>query len=92
MDLAEHVLNQWLAWRPSDAAFRKYRDSQIEAPDAEKAADYLPFECSIEAGMLVPHIVSVRALLIQGVFEHWKKLQSLREPGLCGSVFHRKEK
>jgi hypothetical protein len=31
------------------ATFRKYKESEIEHPDAVKAEDYLSFECSIGA-------------------------------------------
>jgi hypothetical protein len=72
---AEKILDKWLAWRPLAATFRKYKESAIERPDAVKAKDYLPFECSIGAGRLVPNWVHLRAMLIQGVLEHWKNFR-----------------
>ena len=75
IDGAEKVLDKWLAWRPLPVAFRKYEESEIERPDAVKAGDYLPFQCSIGAGRLVPNWVHLRAMLIQGVLEHWKNFK-----------------
>jgi hypothetical protein len=92
MDLAEHVLNQWLAWRPSPAAFKKYLESDIEPPEAERARDYLPFECSISVGRLVPDFVSLRAMLIQGVFEHWNFFKFCANPDCAAPFFIAKRK
>lgn len=75
IDGAEKILDKWLAWRPLPVAFRKYEESEIERPDAAKAGDYLPFQCSIGAGRLVPNWVHLRAMLIQGVLEHWKNFK-----------------
>ena len=72
---AETVLDRWLAWRPTPAAFKAYMVSGIERPNADRARDYLPFGCSLGAGRLVPDWVSLRAMLIQGVFEHWKNFK-----------------
>jgi hypothetical protein len=80
IDGAEKILDKWLAWRPLAATFRKYKESKIEHPDAMKAGDYLPFECSIGAGRLVPNWVHLRAMLIQGVLEHWKNFK------FCGNA------
>src|SRR5580658_1106787 len=40
IDGAEKILDKWLAWRPLGATFRKYKESEIERPDAAKARDY----------------------------------------------------
>jgi hypothetical protein len=92
MDLAEHVLNQWLAWRPSDAAFKKYLESDMKPLDAERARDYVPFDCSISCGQLIPDFVSLRAMLIQGVFEHWRYFKFCANPDCAAPYFIAKRK
>jgi len=92
IDLAEDVLNQWLAWRPSEGAFKKYLEADMEPPLAAKARDYLPFDCSIAAGRLVPEFVSLRAMLIQGVFEHWKHFQCCANEDCAAPYFIAKRK
>ena len=92
IDGAEKILDKWLAWRPLTAAFRKYKGSEIESPDAVKADDYLPFECSIGAGRLVPNWVHLRAMLIQGVLEHWKNFSFCANPDCAAPYFIAKRK
>lgn len=89
---AEEVLDKWLAWRPLAATFRKYSESAIERPDAGKARDYLPFECSIGAGRLVPNWVHLRAMLIQGVLEHWKHFKFCANADCAAPYFIAKRK
>jgi len=89
---AQLILNKWLAWRPLPATFRKYKQSEIERPDAEKARDYMPFECSIGAGRLVPNWVHLRAMLIQGVLEHWKNFKFCGNPDCAAPYFIAKRK
>jgi len=88
----EKVLDKWLAWRPLAATFKKYRESGIERPDAVKAEDYLPFECSIGAGRLVPNWVHLRAMLIQGVLEHSKNLKLCANADCVAPYFIAKRK
>jgi hypothetical protein len=92
IDKAEELLDKWLAWRPSAATFRKYSASAIERPGAEKARDYLPFECSIGAGRLVPNWVHLRAMLIQGVLEHWKHFKICANADCTAPYFIAKRK
>jgi hypothetical protein len=92
IDSAEKILDTWLAWRPVAATFRKYKESEIERPDAVKAGDYLPFECSIGAGRLVPNWVHLRAMLIQGVLEHWKNLKLCANADCAAPYFIAKRK
>ena len=89
---AEKILDKWLAWRPLGTTFRKYEQSEIERPDAVKARDYLPFECSIGAGRLVPNWVHLRAMLIQGVLEHWKNFRFCANPDCAAPYFIAKRK
>jgi hypothetical protein len=79
-------------WRLSEAAFKKYFESDIEPPEVARARDYLPFECSIGAGRLVPEFVSLRAMLIQGVFEHWKHFQVCANEDCAAPYFIAKRK
>jgi hypothetical protein len=92
IDGAEKILDRWLAWRPLAATFRKYKESEIERPDAVKARDYLPFECSIGAGRLVPNWVHLRAMLIQGVLEHWKHFRICANADCAAPYFIAKRK
>jgi hypothetical protein len=92
IDVADHILNQWLAWRPTAPMFKKYLQSEIEAPDAEKANDYVPFECSIGAGRLVPDFVNLRAMLIQGVLENWNDFKLCSNPDCVTPYFIAKRK
>jgi len=92
IDGAEKILDKWLAWRPSAAAFRKYEESEIERPDAEKAGDYLPFQCSVGAGRLVPNWVHLRAMLIQGVLEHWENFKLCANADCAAPYFIAKRK
>jgi hypothetical protein len=89
---AEKILDKWLAWRPLPATFRKYEESEIERPDAVRARDYLPFECSIGAGRLVPNWVHLRAMLIQGVLEHWKNFKFCTNADCAAPYFIAKRK
>jgi hypothetical protein len=92
IDGAEKILDKWLAWRPLPATFRKYKESEIERPEAVKARDYLPFECSIGAGRLVPNWVHLRAMLIQGVLEHWKNFRFCANADCAAPYFIAKRK
>ena len=92
IDVADHILNQWLAWRPTTAMFKKYLQSEIEPPDAKKTNDYVPFECSIGAGRLVPDFGSLRAMLIQGVLENWKDFKQCANPDCVTPYFIAKRK
>jgi len=92
IDGAEKILDKWLAWRPLAATFRKYQGSEIERPDAVKARDYLPFECSIGAGRLVPNWVHLRAMLIQGVLEYWKNFKFCANADCAAPYFIAKRK
>ena len=68
------------------------KGSAIESPDAVKAGDYLPCECSIEAGRLVPNWVHLRAMLIQGVLEHWKNFKFCANADCAAPYFIAKRK
>jgi hypothetical protein len=92
IDGVETILDKWLSWRPGPATFRRYKASEIESPDAENARDYLPFECSIGAGRLVPNWVHLRAMLIQGVLEHWKHFKLCANAECAAPYFIAKRK
>jgi hypothetical protein len=73
IDLADRVLNQWLAGRPAPAPSRGAAPNR-RPQSAGKATTTIPFLCSLGAGRLVPDLADLRALLIQGVFENWRHL------------------
>ncbi len=68
---AERILDSWLAWRPSMRHWKRYQRMGDLRPIAENRTNYVAFHCSIESGLLVPDFGSFRAMLIQGVLEHW---------------------
>lgn len=71
-------LHKWLAWRPSSEQLEAYRswnnDEQVLhlLGTPGYIYDYRPFLCSIFSGKLIPDPNCLRAMLIQGVFEHWR--------------------
>lgn len=64
---AQAVLNNWLLWQPSEDMIPAYQLLGFRGTPLNYAA----FTCSIAARRLVPNYMSLRSLLIQGVFEHW---------------------
>lgn len=52
-----------------------------ESVDKKKRPDYdSPFRCSLVDGKLIPNLRNLRAMLIQGVFEHWNHFK------ICANV------
>jgi len=73
------ILSSWLVWRPKPEQLESYRNWRRLDQDVEKrlglhphAYEYTPFFCSIPTGNLVPDPNCLRAMLIKGVFEHWR--------------------
>jgi hypothetical protein len=62
---SESILDEWLAWRPTETHLAVYEQFDVPWPKSL-------FRCSIKASKLVPAVQSLRAMLIQGVFEHWE--------------------
>jgi|KBSMisStandDraft_5_1062788.scaffolds.fasta_scaffold181842_2 hypothetical protein len=71
------VLNKWLAWRPTVEqleAWRvwgeRFREGALLLGIDMKAYEYVPFLCSPKFDKLLPDPNCLRAMLVQGVFEH----------------------
>jgi hypothetical protein len=62
---SELVLKGWLDWRPSQLHLAVYKYMGWTLPD-------VPFKCSIKDSKFVPDVFSLRAMLIQGILEHWE--------------------
>jgi hypothetical protein len=71
------LLDGWLAWRPPNRLPATENGTpgasgNAESVDKKKRPDYYsPFRCSLVDGKLIPNLLNLRAMLIQGVFEHW---------------------
>ena len=65
------VLNKWLRWRPTKVHAKPYEKTGF----SQTIDDYQVFTCSVSAKRLVPNLLSLRATLVQGVFEHWGRLK-----------------
>lgn len=95
------ILNKWLAWQPSSeflADLNKWENreadderdfGEFDLVESDKADEepYLPFECSIVSRKLVPNFTSLRAMLIQGVFENWGYLKQCQNPQCLAPYF-----
>src|ERR1035437_2265458 len=68
------ILMDWLGWRPSREHLRIYKNSPWVLQWV-KPIHYVPFECDVENGGFVPDRGAIRAMLIQGVFEHWRNFK-----------------
>lgn len=102
----ELILNRWLAWQPSSeflADLNKWENREAEdesdlgefdlvESDQADEEPYLPFECSIVSRKLVPNFTSLRAMLIQGVFENWGYLKQCQNPQCLAPYFIAKRK
>jgi hypothetical protein len=64
---SDSIVRQWLNWRPAPIFLEAYKRAGF-APGA-------PFNCSIKAGKFIPDFLSLRAMLIQGILEHWPHLR-----------------
>jgi hypothetical protein len=80
---SEQVLDKWLGWLPSSQHLQIYKHFQMPANSRFQAAS---FRCSIKAGKLVPDLMSLRAMLIQGVFEHWQHFKFCSNP-VCAAPY-----
>ena len=84
------ILMNWLAWRPSPAHLKRYEHSPF--PPYVYPSFYSAFHCSIDAARLVPDSESIRANLIQGVFEHWPNFKTCTNPDCAAPYFIAKRK
>jgi hypothetical protein len=67
---SQEILDSWLVWTPSQAQMEldgHFRGGGVK----RKAWDYLAFRCSLRACKLIPNLHSLRAMLVQGILEHW---------------------
>lgn len=89
------ILSKWLDWRPSSEQLESYRSwPSGENEEVEQLLgisgriyDYRPFFCSIFSGKLVPNPNCLRAMLIQGVFEHWRHFSYCANPDCSAPYF-----
>ena len=68
---SERILEAWLTWTPDDFVLAAWALSHPERNGPEPQY-HMPFLCSVRESSLVPNVLSLRAMLIQGVFEQWK--------------------
>ena len=90
-DDAYNILMKWLAWRPSREHLRVYKNTPwiIQWVNPKH---YVPFYCDVEAARLVPDWGTVRAMLIQGVFEHWRNFKICANADCAAPYFVAKRK
>jgi len=79
---AQKTLDKWLNWRPSQAHLRQYEELGFAG-----SWNNVPFRCSMNALRLVPNYMSIRAMLIQGVFEHWGYFKKCANPDCATPYF-----
>jgi hypothetical protein len=92
VEAGEQVLDKWLSWRPSLRHWKRYRRMGDLMPLTRRREDYSAFQCSIESGRLVPDFGSFRAMLIQGVLEHWHQMKICANPDCQAPYFIAKRK
>jgi hypothetical protein len=74
---SQALLDSWLSSRPprslpSTGSGMPGASGNAESVDKKKWPDYYsPFRSSLVDGKLIPNLHHLRAMLIQGVFEHW---------------------
>jgi hypothetical protein len=88
---SEGVLRKWLAWLPSSDHLRAYEIVGLPII-AKQPHEYAPFRCSVKARKLVPDFMSLRAMLIQGVFENWQHMKYCANPDCLVPYFIAKRK
>jgi hypothetical protein len=86
-DIVESILDKWLAWRPSPGHWKRYRTMKDLMPITGNHRSYLAFHSSIEAARLVPDFGSFRAMLVQGVLEHWRHFKYCVNRGCVARYF-----
>jgi hypothetical protein len=69
---------------------KAYTASGVLSPTEPKY--YSPFDCVVESARLVPDFCGMRALLIQGVFEHWPNFKICANPDCVAPYFIAKRK
>jgi hypothetical protein len=88
---SEKILNKWLSWRPPHGLWALYKE--VGWIDRTYSVDrYSPFTCSLKGGGFVPDFWSLRAMVIQGVFENWKYFRYCANPDCLTPFFIAKRK
>jgi hypothetical protein len=80
---SDSIVRKWLRWRPSPFRLQTY--------EGQGQWD-VPFTCSIKAGKFVPNFSSLRAMLIQGILEHWQHFRFCSNPSCLTPYFVAKRK
>ena len=85
------ILMNWLGWRPSREHLRIYRNSKWVLQWVNPK-HYVPFSCDVESATFVPDDGAIRAMLIQGVFEHWRNFKYCANRDCAAPYFIAKRK
>jgi hypothetical protein len=85
---SQQTLDRWLLWTPSHErlALDNHISTSVLARGPEPW-DYMAFRCSVRARKLVPNVYSLRAMLIQGIFEHWQHFRFCTNPACAAPYF-----
>lgn len=89
---SETIIDRWSQWLPSQAHIEVFERLKLVAPNVKKPNDYPQFRCSIKVGGFVPDVRSLRAMLIQGIFEHWRRFMYCANPNCASPYFVAKRK
>jgi hypothetical protein len=81
---SDSIVRQWLNWRPAPLFLEAYKRAGFPWD--------VPFTCSIKAGKFVPNFSSLRAMLIQGILEHWQHFRFCSNPSCLTPYFVAKRK
>jgi len=84
------ILDTWLRWRPTRAHIKAYFESGVLSSTEIKY--YNAFECDVETASLIPDYCGLRAMMIQGVFEHWPNFKFCANPDCKAPYFISKRK
>jgi len=69
--IPEEIVNRWLAWRPSPEQSEQWTAEGWTEEDTKEHFPYVPYEFSFASRKLVPDTSSLRAMMVQGILEHW---------------------
>ena len=89
---SQEILDKWLMWSPSAGHRGVYEIWKLLNHRSKDAKYYLPFHSSIQAGCLFPDSMSLRAMLIQGVFENCQYFKCCSSPNCSTPYFIAKRK
>lgn len=100
-DYPARILNKWLAWHPTseqlEGAYREWEEQfregiRLLGIDETTTYQYVPFLCSTKVDRLIPNPNCLRAMLVQGVFEHWSHFSYCANSDCAAPYFIAKRK